>query len=128
MIINPIIIGNNIVQQKDINWSKRILGNEALTHMKINIIIHVLNPKLKLLIKPEIIRYWDVAETKKPPINNITAKIHIRTILAYSARKKNTNIPAECSVMKPDTSSDSASARSKGALLVSAIHPIKKII
>ena len=25
-IIIPIIIGNNIVQQYDINWSKRILG------------------------------------------------------------------------------------------------------
>lgn len=28
-------IGNSIVQQKDINWSKRILGNEALTHINI---------------------------------------------------------------------------------------------
>jgi hypothetical protein len=54
--------------------------------------------------------------------------MQIRTILAYSARKKKTNIPAECSVIKPDTNSDSASAKSKGALLVSAIHPIKKII
>ena len=54
--------------------------------------------------------------------------MQISTILAYSAKKKNTNIPAECSVIKPDTNSDSASARSKGALLVSAIHPIKKIM
>jgi hypothetical protein len=54
--------------------------------------------------------------------------IHINTILAYSAKKKNTNITAECSVMKPETNSDSASARSKGALFVSAIHPIKKMI
>jgi hypothetical protein len=30
--------------------------------------------------------------------------------------------------MKPLTSSDSASAKSKGALLVSAIDPMKKII
>jgi hypothetical protein len=30
--------------------------------------------------------------------------------------------------MKPDTNSDSASARSKGALFVSAIHPIKNMI
>jgi hypothetical protein len=54
--------------------------------------------------------------------------IHIKTILAYSAKKKNINITAECSVIKPLTSSDSASAKSKGALLVSAIHPIKNII
>jgi hypothetical protein len=34
---------------------------------------------------------------------------------------------AACSVINPLTSSDSASAKSKGALLVSAIDPIKKI-
>jgi hypothetical protein len=55
-------------------------------------------------------------------------KIQINTILAYSAKKKNTNIAAECSVMNPETNSDSASARSKGALFVSAIAPIKNII
>ena len=54
-------------------------------------------------------------------------KIQISTILAYSARKKKTNITAACSVINPLTSSDSASARSKGALFVSATEPIKKI-
>jgi len=49
-------------------------------------------------------------------------------MLAYSAKKKNTNITAECSVINPLTNSDSASAKSKGARLVSAIDPIKKII
>jgi len=49
-------------------------------------------------------------------------------MLAYSARKKNTKITAACSVIKPLTNSDSASAKSNGALLVSAIHPIKNII
>ena len=46
-IINAITKGNSIVQQKDINWSKRILGKEALTHIKIKIIKHDFNPKLK---------------------------------------------------------------------------------
>ena len=46
-IIKAITIGNNIVQQKDINWSKRILGNEALAHMKTKIIIQDLKPKLR---------------------------------------------------------------------------------
>jgi hypothetical protein len=45
-------------------------------------------------------------------------------MLAYSAKKKNTNITAECSVINPLTNSDSASAKSKGALFVSAIAPI----
>ena len=49
-------------------------------------------------------------------------------MLAYSAKKKNTKITAECSVIKPLTNSDSASAKSKGALLVSAIDPIKNTI
>jgi len=58
----------------------------------------------------------------------MVVNIHIITILAYSAKKKKTNITAACSVINPLTSSDSASAKSKGALLVSAIDPIKNII
>jgi hypothetical protein len=54
--------------------------------------------------------------------------IHISTILPYSAKKKKTNITAACSVINPLTSSDSASAKSKGALLVSATEPMKNII
>ncbi len=49
-------------------------------------------------------------------------------MLAYSARKKNTKMTAACSVIKPLTNSDSASAKSKGALFVSAMDPIKNII
>lgn len=54
--------------------------------------------------------------------------MQIKTILAYSAKKKKTNITAACSVIKPLTNSDSASAKSKGALFVSAIDPIKNIM
>jgi hypothetical protein len=53
-IINAITIGNNIVQQKDISWSKRILGKEALIHMKIKIIMHDLKPKLIPYKNPSI--------------------------------------------------------------------------
>lgn len=49
-------------------------------------------------------------------------------MLAYSARKKNTKMTAACSVIKPLTNSDSASAKSKGALFVSAMDPIKNTI
>jgi hypothetical protein len=66
--------------------------------------------------------------TKYPPKNKVVVNIQIRTMLAYSAKKKNTNITAECSVMNPETNSDSASAKSKGALFVSAIQPIKNIM
>jgi hypothetical protein len=54
--------------------------------------------------------------------------IHIKTILPYSAKKKNTNITAACSVINPLTNSDSASAKSNGALFVSATDPIKNTI
>jgi hypothetical protein len=46
-IIKAITIGNRIVQQKVINWSKRILGKLALAQIKINIIIQDLDPKIK---------------------------------------------------------------------------------
>jgi hypothetical protein len=50
------------------------------------------------------------------------------TILVYSAKKKKTNTTALCSVINPLTNSDSASVKSNGALFVSAIQLIKKII
>lgn len=64
IMISPIIIGNKIVQQKDINWSNRILGKEALIHIKRKIIKQVLNPKLKLFIKPRTIAYSDEIRVK----------------------------------------------------------------
>ena len=42
--IKAITIGSNTVQEKDISWSKRILGKEALTQIKINIIRQDLIP------------------------------------------------------------------------------------
>ena len=49
---NAITIGNKTVQQNDINWSKRILGNEALTHINMNIIIQDLIPIVKPYSNP----------------------------------------------------------------------------
>ena len=49
--MKAITIGNNIVQENDISWSKRILGKEALTHIKTKIIIQDLIP----IINPESI-------------------------------------------------------------------------
>ena len=53
-IINANNIGNNTVQQNDINWSKRILGKDALVQIKTKISIDVLNAKLKLDMVPLI--------------------------------------------------------------------------
>jgi len=61
-------------------------------------------------------------------INSIVNKILIRIILAYSAinSKANPNLPY--SILNPETSSDSPSAKSKGVRLVSARHEISQII
>ena len=53
-IIKAITIGNSTVQQKDINWSKRILGKEALAHMNTKIITQALNPMLTPYSSPSI--------------------------------------------------------------------------
>ena len=53
--INAITIGSKIVQENDINWSKRILGKEALTQIKTKIMTQALLPKVRLYTKPPII-------------------------------------------------------------------------
>ena len=50
--IKAITIGNSIVQEKDINWSKRILGKEALTHINVNIIIQDFTPIAEAYRRP----------------------------------------------------------------------------
>lgn len=45
-IITANIIGSKTVQQKDINWSNLIRGNEALVQIKTNIIIELFIPKV----------------------------------------------------------------------------------
>lgn len=54
-IIKANKIGNKTVQQNAINWSKRILGKEALTQIKIKIIIELFNPKVKPYNNPSVI-------------------------------------------------------------------------
>ena len=82
-------IGNNTVQQNDINWSKRILGKEALTQMKINIIIELFNPKLKPYNNPSIIgllkklaKYFCIKNNQESinnKLENIVSKIDSKT-------------------------------------------------
>lgn len=49
-------------------------------------------------------------------------------MLVYSAKKNKANGPAAYSTLKPETNSDSPSARSKGARLVSARVEINHIM
>lgn len=57
---------------------------------------------------------WDA------PKNRVAERVFISRILAYSAKKNKANGPPAYSTLKPETSSDSPSVRSKGARLVSA--------
>lgn len=54
------------------------------------------------------------------PRNRVAERVFIRRMLAYSARKNRAKGPPAYSTLKPETSSDSPSVRSKGARFVSA--------
>jgi hypothetical protein len=54
------------------------------------------------------------------PKNRTADRVFINKILAYSARKNRAKGPPAYSTLKPETSSDSPSVKSKGARLVSA--------
>lgn len=82
--------------------------------MKKNKTNAVLKPKIKGFKKNKI------SLNNHPPKNITTVKTLINIILPYSARKNNAKPILAYSTLKPDTSSDSASGRSKGALFVSA--------
>ena len=59
---------------------------------------------------------------------NIKLKITlIKIILAYSAMKIKANPTLPYSILKPDTNSDSPSAKSNGVRFVSATHEINQI-
>lgn len=62
------------------------------------------------------------------PINRIIVRAFIIIIFAYSARKKRAKGPPAYSTLKPETSSDSPSVKSKGARLVSANVEMNHII
>jgi len=59
---------------------------------------------------------------------NTTENSLMTRILAYSAIKINANGPALYSVLNPDTSSDSPSAKSKGVRFVSAKVVVNQVI
>lgn len=58
--------------------------------------------------------------TKSPPKNIKQKRILINKILEYSAKKIRANPPLLYSTLKPETNSDSPSAKSKGVRFVSA--------
>jgi hypothetical protein len=108
--------GNKDFQVKYIRWSYRIRGNEARIQIKIKEIIVVFTGIEMFL---EII--FVVVEIKIAVVRSL-----IIMIFAYSAIKIRANPPPLYSILNPDTSSDSPSARSNGVRLVSAKHVINQ--
>lgn len=62
-----------------------------------------------------------------PPMNRITVSILMNKMFVYSAMNKKANLLDPYSMLNPDTSSDSPSAKSKGARFVSARADINHI-
>lgn len=63
----------------------------------------------------------------QPPKKSNTNKVDIKIILLYSAKKNKAKEMPPYSTLYPETSSASASGKSKGARFVSATMDIKKI-
>lgn len=68
-----------------------------------------------------------IGNDNQPPKKIKTDKILIAIIDPYSAKKNRAKPILEYSTLKPDTNSDSASGKSKGALFVSASIETKNI-
>ena len=75
IIIIAKLIGNNTVQQKAINWSKRILGKEALAQINVNIINELFNPKLTPYNRPSITELFKKFVYKDCTSTNVTQSI-----------------------------------------------------
>jgi len=85
--------------------------------------------KIKDVLKPSEKGYKNEKKelNNQPPRNNKTVKRLIRIIEPYSAKKNKAKPILAYSTLKPETNSDSASGKSKGARLVSAKILIRNI-
>lgn len=103
-------MGRNLFHVKYINLSYRIRGYEprAQTKTEARNIVNVINIKW-------FIKLIEVLPMKNVALNNLIIKI-----FAYSAIKIKAKVALLYSVLKPETSSDSPSAKSKGVRFVSA--------
>ena len=124
-IISATATGSRFNQHKSINWSYRSLGRVARTNTNKKQGKQVFKPK-NIDCKLKIDSFTKISGILYPPKNNIDVIDENKIIELYSLKKKNTKIIELCSVKNPATSSDSASCRSKGVLLVSANTDIKK--
>lgn len=105
--------GRKLFHVKCMSWSYRNRGNDARIHRKITDRSVVLIISVADNISGRI-------SFNVPPKKRMTDSVFMKRMFAYSAKKNIAKGPAAYSTLKPETSSDSPSARSKGARLVSA--------
>ncbi len=98
--------GNKFSQHKVDNWSNLNLGKVDLTHTKIKQIKQVFKPNIIDWILNKV-SFKNNSGKLYPPKKNITVITENITIELYSLKKKNTKGTEECSVIKPETNSDS---------------------
>jgi hypothetical protein len=110
--------GRNLFHAKFINLSYRIRGRVPRTQIKRKAKNIVFSTKGMSVNIPK-----GIIPKKKIEVNRLIVKI-----LVYSAIKIRANLPALNSTLKPETSSDSPSERSKGVRFVSAKVVINQII
>lgn len=123
--------GSNTFQPNAISWSYLKRGNVARTQMKTNITNHNfkqyhIKPGIKLIKSAKT--KWANGIGNQPPKKMITNKLDITITCKYSPKKRNAKVIEAYSTLKPGTNSDSASAKSNGALYVSASAHINQII
>jgi hypothetical protein len=73
-----------------------------------------------IIVLDTIIKVLNTGNVVNAPVNRIVVNKLITRILVYSAIKISANIPLLYSILKPETNSDSPSAKSNGVRLVSA--------
>jgi hypothetical protein len=122
--------GNKTFQPNDINWSYRKRGNVARTQINVNITNHNFrqyqtNPGIQLTNNGNKLEIK--GKGNHPPKKIITNRFDITITCKYSPKNRNAKVIDEYSTLKPETSSDSASAKSNGALYVSAKVQINQI-
>lgn len=111
------LIGRNLFHVRYINLSYRMRGRVHRIHTKIIAMMAVL-----IMRNMSIVRWLS-----DDPVKRITDKRLIRRIFVYSAMKISANILLLYSVLNPETSSDSPSAKSNGVRLVSARFVVNQI-
>lgn len=99
-------MGRNLTHARFINISYRYRGRVVRTHTQTKTSLHVINTNIKL--------------NEEPVVNIKANKADIKKILPYSAINNKANPTLPYSILKPETNSDSPSAKSNGVRLVSA--------